>query len=193
MAIPRSEKTEKLLRKKKKNPPKQFRLSYSLLLLISMVIVGSVAGMVAYSFGKQALEGVNPSPAGAKLPKPSPLPKPKESDKASPQSKSDGKTSLFLDEMQLIAEIQERSQQELGGLTRPAFAAKADVGDRKKVYTRLERRYNSMLDPLAVSAEVDERIAARIALIKQRVQSRSRSYGNNFDRFTANNADNRRF
>jgi hypothetical protein len=179
---------QKRLRKKKK-PPKKFRLSYSLVLLFAMIVVGSVAGLVAYSFGKQALEGVNPSPAGIKLPKASPASKPKESPKASPQSQTDGKTSFFLDEAEVIAEMQARSQQDLGGLTRPAFVAKANISDRKRIYNRVDRAYNSMRDPLAVSEDADARIAARIAALRQRVYTSSRSTYDNFDRPVANNAN----
>ena len=176
---------QKRLRKKKK-PPKKFRLSYSLLLLFAMIIVGSVAGLVAFKFGKQALEGVNPSPAGIKLPKANPVSKPKESPKASPQSQTDSKTSFFLDEAEVIAEMQSRSQQELGGLTRPAFVAKANISDRKRIYTKVDRAYNSIRDPLAVSADADERIAARIAALRQRVYTSSRTYDSSFDRSFTN-------
>lgn len=179
---------QKRLRKKKK-PPKKFRLSYSLVLLFAMIVVGSVAGLVAYSFGKQALEGVNPSPAGIKLPKPSPTSKPKEAPKASPQSQTDGKTSFFLNEAEIIADMQARSQQELGGLTRPAFVAKANISDRKRIYNKVDRAYNSMRDPLAVSEDADSRIAARIAALRQRVYTSSRSTYDNFDRPIANNAN----
>ena len=171
---------------KKKKPPKKFRLSYSLVLLFGMIVVGAVAGLISYGFGKQALEGVNPSPAGIKLPRASPAAKPKDTNKATPQSQNDGKTSFFLDEAEVITEMQARSQQELGELTRPAFVAKANISDRKRIYTRVDRAYNSMRDPLAVSANVDERIAARIAAIRQRVYTRSRAYENNFDRPVAN-------
>jgi hypothetical protein len=179
---------QKRIRKKKK-PPKKFRLSYSLMLLFAMIIVGSVAGLVAFSFGKQALEGVNPSPAGIKLPKASPVSKPKESPKASPQSQTDGKTSFLLDEAEVIAEMKTRSQQELGGLTRPAFVAKANISDRKKIYTRVDRAYNSMRDPLAVSADADDRIAARIAALRQRVYTSSRTYDSSFERSYANGSN----
>jgi hypothetical protein len=179
---------QKRLRKKKK-PPKKFRLSYSLMLLFAMIIVGSVAGLVAYSFGKQALEGVNPSPAGIKLPKASPASKPKESPKASPKSQTDGKTSFLLDEAEVIADMQARSQQELGGLTRPAFVAKANISDRKRIYNRVDRAYNSMRDPLAVSADADDRIAARIAALRQRVYTSSRTYDSSFERSYANGSN----
>ena len=179
---------QKRLRKKKK-PPKKFRLSYSLMLLFAMIIVGSVAGLVAYSFGKQALEGVNPSPAGIKLPKASPPSKPKESPKASPKSQTDGKTSFLLDEAEVIADMQARSQQELGGLTRPAFVAKANISDRKRIYNRVDRAYNSMRDPLAVSADADDRIAARIAALRQRVYTSSRTYDSSFERSYANGSN----
>ncbi|WP_201321944.1 hypothetical protein [Pseudanabaena sp. lw0831] len=179
---------QKRLRKKKK-PPKKFRLSYSLILLFAMIIVGSVAGLVAFSFGKQALEGVNPSPAGIKLPKASPVSKPKESPKASPQSQTDGKTSFLLDEAEVIAEMKARSQQELGGLTRPAFVAKANISDRKRIYTRVDRAYNSMRDPLAVSADADDRIAARIAALRQRVYTSSRTDDIRFARSFANGSN----
>jgi len=185
MATPQK---QKQLRKKKK-PPKKFRLSYSLVLLFVMIVVGAVAGMVAYGFGKQALEGVNPSPTGIKLPRASPTAKPKDPNKATPQSQNDGKTSFLLDEAEVIADMKTRSQQELGGLTRPAFVAKANISDRKKIYARVDRVYNSMRDPLAISADADERIASRIAAIRQRVYTRSRSYDNNSDRLVANNAN----
>ncbi len=172
---------QKRLRKKKK-PPKNFRLTYSLILLLAMLVVGSVAGMLSYKFGKQALEGVNPSPAGIKLPKLSPAPKPKDSTKPSPQSSTDGKTSFLLDESEIIAEIKKQSQEDLGGMTRPAFVAKANISDRKKIYTRVDQAYNSMRDPLAISAAADERITARIAALRQRVYTSSRSYDSNFDR-----------
>lgn len=188
MATTRPEKPEKRLRKKKK-PPKKFRLSYSLLLLLAMVVVGSVAGLVAYRFGKQALEGVNPSPAGIKLPKVSPPAKPKESPKSSPSSQ-DGKTSFLLDESEVIADIKTRSQEELGGLTRPAYVAKANISDRKRIYTRVDRAYNAIREPLAISANADEKIAERIASLRQTVYSRSRTYESDFElnRLTANNA-----
>jgi hypothetical protein len=179
---------QKRLRKKKK-PPKKFRLSYSLMLLFAMIIVGSVAALVAYSFGKQALEGVNPSPAGIKLPKASPLSKPKESPKASPKSQTDGKTSFLLDEAEVIADMQARSQQELGGLTRPAFVAKANISDRKRIYNRVDRAYNSMRDPLAVSADANDRIAARIAALRQRVYTSSLTYDSSFERSYANGSN----
>lgn len=179
---------EKRLRKKKK-PPKKFRLSYSLLLLLAMVVVGSVAGLVAYRFGKQALEGVNSSPAGIRLPKVSPPPdKPKDSPKPLP-SNQDGKTSFLLDENEVIAAIKAQSQQELGKLTRPAFVAKANTSDRKKIYTRIEREYNALRDPLAISANSDQRIAESIASLRQRVYTRSRFYDSDtaLDRPIANN------
>ncbi|NMF56729.1 hypothetical protein [Pseudanabaena yagii] len=181
MATTRPEKPEKRLRKRKKTP-KKFRFSYSLLLLLAMVVVGSVAGIVAYRFGKQALEGVNPSPAGIKLPKvsPSPSAKPKDAPKSSTSSQ-DSKTSFLLDEADILAEIKARSQQELGGLTRPAYVAKANISDRKRIYTRVDRAYNSIREPLAISANADERIAERIALLRQTVYSRSRTYENDFE------------
>lgn len=179
MATTRPEKPEKRLRKKKKQP-KKFRFSYSLLLLLAMVVVGSISGIVAYRFGKQALEGVNPSPAGIKLPKVSPPAKPKDAPKSSSPSQ-DGKTSFLLDESEVIADMKARSQQELGGLTRPAYVAKANVSDRKRIYTRVDRAYNSIREPLAISANADERIAERIAALRQTVYSRSRTYENDFD------------
>ncbi len=198
MATTRPEKPEKRLRKRKKTP-KKFRFTYSLLLLLAMVVVGSVAGIVAYRFGKQALEGVNPSPAGIKLPKVSPPPsaKPKDAPKSSTSSQDgktsflqDGKTSFLLDESEVIADIKSRSQQELGGLTRPAYVAKANISDRKRIYTRVDRAYNSIREPLAISANADERIAERIASLRQTVYSRSRTYENDFElnRPIANNA-----
>ena len=183
---------QKRLRKKKK-PPKNFRLTYSLLLLLAMVVVGSVAGMLSYSFGKQALEGVNPSPTGIKLPKLTPTPK--DSTKPSPQSSIDGKASFLLNELEIIAEMKKQSQQELGGLTRPSFVAKTNISDRQKIYTRVDQAYNSMRDPLAISAASDERIAARIAALRERVNTSSRSYDRNSDRLSdravASNTDSR--
>jgi len=179
MATTRPEKPEKRLRKKKKQP-KKFRFSYSLLLLLAMVVVGSISGIVAYRFGKQALEGVNPSPAGIKPPKVSPPAKPKDAPKSSSPSQ-DGKTSFLLDESEVIADMKARSQQELGGLTRPAPVAKANTSDRKRIYARVDRAYNSIREPLAISANADERIAERIAALRQTVYSRSRTYENDFE------------
>ncbi|MFN4978878.1 MAG: hypothetical protein ACK5H8_03775 [Pseudanabaena sp.] len=181
MATTHPEKPENSLRKRKKSPNK-FRFSYSLLLLLAMVIVGSVAGIVAYRFGKQALEGVNPSPAGIKLPKisPSPSAKPKDAPKSS-TSGQDGKVSFLLDESEVVADMKARFQQDLGGLRRPNYMATANVSDRKKIYTRVERAYNSIREPLAISANADDRIAKRIAALRQNIYSRSRTYENNFE------------
>ena len=175
---------EKRLRKKKK-PPKKFRLSYSLLLLFAMIIVGAITGLVAFNFGKQALEGVNPSPSGIKLPKVSPTAKPK----ASPPN-PDGKTSFFLDESEIIADMESRSQQELGGLTRPIAVAKTNTSDRKTIYSKVDRAYSSMRDPLAISANADERISERIIALRQKMYTRSRSYetNTNFDQTIATKA-----
>ncbi|WP_055076065.1 hypothetical protein [Pseudanabaena sp. 'Roaring Creek'] len=178
---------EKRLRKKKKSP-KKFRLSYSLLLLFAMIVVGTLAGLASYKFGKQALEGVNPSPAGIKLPKASPVSKPSDSTKSSPQSSSDAKTSFLLDEEEAIATVKAQIKQEIGDLRRPAYVAKANVSDRKRLYARVDRVYNSMRDPLMVSADADERIALRIAALRQKVYISSRAYESNFDRPLANNA-----
>jgi len=167
--------TEKRSRKKKVSPRK-FRLSYSLVLLFAMLIVGSVAGVIAFGFGKRALEGVNSAPAGVKIPNVSPAPKSKES----PSGKPDNKTSFLLDESQVIAEMKARSQQELGNTTRPSFVIKPS-SDRKVISARVERAYNSMREPLAISASSDERIAERIAELRQRVYT-SRSYENNYER-----------
>ncbi len=178
MVSPRPEKRSR----KKKKPSKQFRLSYSLLLLIAMIVVGATAGLLAYRFGTRALEGVNPSPAGVKAPKVNPPTKPKESPKSS-TSGQDSKTSFFLDEQEAIAEMKARSQQELGNLTRPNFVAKVNNSDRRMlISSRVDQAYNSMRDPLAISANADERIAERIAELRQRVYTSSRSYENNFDR-----------
>lgn len=94
--------------------------------------------------------------------------------------------AFLLNESQVIAEMKARSQQELGGLRRPNFVAKAPTSDRKTMYTRIDQAYNSMRDPLAISANADERIAERIAELRQRVYTSSRSYENNFDRPVAN-------
>jgi hypothetical protein len=85
--------------------------------------------------------------------------------------------------------MQARSQQELGGLTRPAFVAKANISDRKRIYTRVDRAYNLMRDPLAVSADADDRIAARIAALRQRVYTSSRTYDSSFERSYANGSN----
>ncbi len=177
---------EKRLRKKKKSP-RRFRLSYSLLLLLAMIVVGSVSGLVAYKFGKQALEGVNPSPTGIKLPKISPVPKPKESPQSSSQSQDD-KVSFLLDEAEVIAEMKAQAQQELGGLRRPNPVAKTNTSDRRSIYARVDRAYNSMRDPLAISATADERIAERIAELRQRVYTSNQPYNSSFDQSIANNA-----
>lgn len=180
MATPRSEKPEKRIRRKKRQPQK-FRLSYSLLLLLAMIVVGSVTGMVAYSFGKQALEGVNPSPSGIKLPKINPNTKTQESPKAAPKGNSENKNSFFLNESELVAEARTKSQLELGNLTRPIFKPKPNISDRKKIYTRVDRAFDSMRDPLAVSASADQRIAERIAALRQRVYTNGRISRRNVD------------
>lgn len=164
---------QKRLRKKKK-PPKKFRLSYSLLLLVTMVGVGIVTGIVSYVFGKQALQEVNPAPAGIKLPNTSPVSKPKENSKTSPQSRADNTIPLLLDESEVIAAIKVQSHQELGSLTRPNLQVNTKISDRKKVYTRVDRAFNSMRDPLAISANADQRIAERIAELRQRVYTSDR-------------------
>ncbi len=181
MATPRPEnhpqnRPEKRLRKKKK-PPKKFRLSYSLLLLLIMPVVGSITGVIAYGFGKQALEGVNPSPTGVKLPRvnpQSPSPKP-QSPKPTSQNQGDQNVAMWLDESSVIAEIQMRSQNELGALRRPTTntTAKSNPINRRTIFARVDRAYNSMRDPLAISANADERISARIAALRQRVYSQS--------------------
>ncbi|PZU97396.1 MAG: hypothetical protein DCE90_07535 [Pseudanabaena sp.] len=180
MATPRSEKPEK--RRRKKKQPKKFRLSYSLLLLLSMIVVGSVMGLFAYSFGKQALEGVNPSPSGIKLPKINPNTKTPESPKPSPKGDAENKSSFFLNESELVAEARAKSQLEIGMLTRPSSPAKTNISDRKRIYTRVDRAFNSMRDPLAVSASADQRIAERIAALRQRVYSNERISRRNVDR-----------
>ncbi|MEI6329034.1 MAG: hypothetical protein WCP16_07365 [Pseudanabaena sp. ELA645] len=168
--------TEKRSRKKRK-PTQQFKLSYSFVILIAMLIVGTIAGVVAFGFGKQALEGVNSSPTGVKIPKILPTDKPKESPKSSPSSKPDNKVSFLLDESQAILDMKARSKQELGSTTRPSFMIKPS-NDLKAIQTRVDRAYISMRDPLAISASADERIADRIAELRQRVYTNNRSYGN---------------
>ena len=172
--------TENRSRKRKK-PPQKFKLSYSFVLLIAMLIVGTVAGIIAFGFGKQALEGVNSSPAGVKMPKIMPTDKPKDSPKPSPSNKPDNKVSFLLDESQAILEMQARAKQELGSTTRPSFVIKPSK-DVKTIQARVDNAYVSMRDPLAISASADERIADRIAELRQRVYTTSRSYGNVSDR-----------
>jgi hypothetical protein len=173
MATTRPEKRSR----KKKKPPQKFKLSYSLVLLIAMFIVGTVAGIIAFGFGKQALEGVNSSPTGVKVPKIMPTDKPKESPKASPSSKPDNKVSFLLDESQVILDMKAQAKQELGSTTRPSFVIKP-TNEVKAIQTRVDKAYTSMRDPLAISASADERIADRIAELRQRVYTSSRSYGN---------------
>ncbi len=52
------------------------RLSYSMVLLIIMIVSGTAAGIYSYNFGKEALRGVRPSPPSVRLPtlKPAPTP-----------------------------------------------------------------------------------------------------------------------
>jgi len=183
MVTPRSEKPEKRIRRKKKQP-KRSRLSYSLLLLLAMIIVGAVTGFVAYSFGKQALEGVNPAPSGIKLPKINPNTKIQETPKALPKGEPNNKNSFFLNELELVAEAKAKTQLELGNLTRPSLQPKVSISDRKKIYTRVDRVFNSMRDPLAVSASADQRISERIAALRQRVYTSGRNYGRNVDTFS---------
>ena len=55
-------------RRKRKSKAKS-QVSYSLVLLSLMLIVGCISGLVAFTFGQQALQGVNPIPLGGKLPR----------------------------------------------------------------------------------------------------------------------------
>ena len=177
MATPQSQKPENRIRKKKK-PSKRFRVTYSLGLLLVMLLVGGISALLAYNFGKQALEGVNPAPAGIKLPKVNPNVKDKPEAKPTPPKQSDAKGFLFLDESQVIAEFKTRSQQELGNVRRPAFVANANADRRAnaKTYVKVDRAFARVRDPLAISASADERIAERIAELRQRVYVSSRSY-----------------
>jgi hypothetical protein len=114
----KSEPKDRLARKRKSKAKKQFKLSYSLVLLILMVVVGTIAGLVAYKFGQQALQGVNPSPTGVKLPKLTP----KASPSPSATPKKPDTTSFLLDEQQVILASQVLFNEQLGGLTRkPRF------------------------------------------------------------------------
>lgn len=175
MATPQSKKPENRLRKKKK-PSKKFRLTYSLGLLAVMLLVGGVSALFAYNFGKQALEGVNPAPAGIKLPKVNPNVKDNKPEaKPTPPKQSDARDFL-LDESQVIAEFKARSQQELGDIRRPAFVANADRLAYNKTYVKVDRAFARVRDPLAISASADQRIADRIAELRQRVYVSSRSY-----------------
>jgi len=158
------------------------------MLLFVMLMVGTASGVIAFGFGKQALDGVNKSPEGVKLPKLSPTDKPKESPTSSPSGNPDNKVSFLLDESQVILEMKARSQQELGSTTRPNFVIKPS-GDRKVIQSRVDRAYISMRDPLAISANADERIADRIAELRQRVYSSSRSYESISDRPTTRYSD----
>jgi hypothetical protein len=189
MATPRSSKTVKRLSpnekrpRKKKSPTKKVKLNFSVVLLFSMVVVGIISGLVAYNFGKQALEGVNPAPVGVKLPKSSPIPQPQESAKptptTSPQSMGKGTELLLLDESQVIADFRNRSQAELGNLKRPSFTAIAKRNPRTplaQTYVKVDRAYSAMRDPLAISASADQRIAQRIAELRQRVYASDRTY-----------------
>lgn len=179
MATPQSQKPENRIRKKKK-PSKRFRVTYSLGLLLVMLLVGGISALLAYNFGKQALEGVNPAPAGIKLPKVNPNVKDKPEAKPTPPKQSDAKGFLFLDESQVIAEFKTRSQQELGNVRRPAFVANANADRRAnaKTYVKVDRAFARVRDPLAISASADERIAERIADLRQRVYISSRNYDN---------------
>jgi hypothetical protein len=188
MATPKSLKPENRNRKKKK-PPQKFRVTYSLGLLVVMLFVGGISGLFAYNFGKQALEGVNPAPAGIKLPKANPNLKDSAKDniknnkpdvKPTPAKQSNAKDFLLLDESQIIAEFKTRSQQELGNIRRPVFAANANLDRRAyaKTYVNVDRAFTLAREPLAVSASADQRIADRIAELRQRVYVSSRSYDN---------------
>ncbi|MFN3927327.1 MAG: hypothetical protein ACK4QL_08385 [Pseudanabaenaceae cyanobacterium] len=46
----------------------RIHLSYSFVLLILMIGLGTAAGIVGYEFGREALRGVKPSPPSVKLP-----------------------------------------------------------------------------------------------------------------------------
>jgi hypothetical protein len=118
--MPKPEPKDRPVRKKKAKAKakKPFKLSYSFVLLILMVIVGTIAGLYAYGFGKKALQGVKTSPTEVKLPKLTPKASPSPS--ASP--KKPDTTSFLLDENQVILASQTLFNEQLGGLTRkPRF------------------------------------------------------------------------
>jgi hypothetical protein len=80
-------------RRKRKSKAKS-QVSYSFVLLSLMLVVGCISGLVAFVFGQQALQGVNPIPQGGKLPRQA-VPTDKPSQKANTNSFWDSDRKAF--------------------------------------------------------------------------------------------------
>ncbi|NJK34228.1 MAG: hypothetical protein HC919_04350 [Oscillatoriales cyanobacterium SM2_2_1] len=128
-------------------------LGYGSALLTLMAAAGVGSGLWAYQFGRRALEGVNPEPNSVRLPppksQPSPKPAPKKPD-PSPQS-------YFLDEQQVIGDLQRQFAQELATYRRPPMEHYDPTRDSTVLLYRRHR----------------ERLAARIESVRSELQVRS--------------------
>jgi hypothetical protein len=101
-------------RREKKKLKAKRPVSYTFVLLSLMLATACISGVVAFVFGQQALQGVNPIPLGGKLPKQIAAPdKPTTKSTPKPTAKpaNTDKNSLADDDRQRIA----RSQEDITG------------------------------------------------------------------------------
>lgn len=91
----KTEPQERFAKRKKRKLKAKSQMSYSFVLLILMLVVGCISGLVAFIFGQQALQGVNPIPLGGQLPKP-PVPPEKPSNVPPEKPSKKATTNSFL-------------------------------------------------------------------------------------------------
>lgn len=106
----KTEPQEYSARRGKKKPKAKSQVSYTFVLLVLMLAIACISGVVAFVFGQQALQGVNPIPLGGKLPKQvispdKPTAKPTTKPTAKPANTD--KSSLADDDRQRTAQSQE--------------------------------------------------------------------------------------
>jgi hypothetical protein len=65
----KTEPQEYSARRGRKKSKTKSQVSYTFVLLTLMLAIACISGVVAFVFGQQALQGVNPIPLGGKLPK----------------------------------------------------------------------------------------------------------------------------
>jgi cytoskeletal protein RodZ len=104
-------------RRKRKSKAKN-KVSYSFVLLSLMLIVGCISGLVAFVFGQQALQGVNPVPLGGKLPRQA-VPPEKPSKKANTNSFWDDNRKAISWSQQDDLEIDAKKDLKMMNLIRP--------------------------------------------------------------------------
>ncbi|WP_019500631.1 hypothetical protein [Pseudanabaena sp. PCC 6802] len=123
----KTEPQEYSARRGKKKPKAKGQISYTFVLLILMLAIACISGVVAFVFGQQALQGVNPIPLGGKLPRQIASPdKPTAKPTSKPTSKpaNTDKSSLVDDDRQSIA----RSREDVAGAV-ASIADEEHLGD----------------------------------------------------------------